>query len=1422
MSLSFMNDYREQQKKLKKDYTFAEYFEIVRENPKIAGLSHARIYDMVMADGTENGAYNFFSHDLFGMEKPLQQLIEGYFGAAAQRMEVRKRIILLMGPVSGGKSSICTLLKRGLERYTRTDEGAVYAIKGCPMHEEPLHLIPHELREQIQREHGIYIEGDLCPACEMALREQYDGVIENMPVERVVFSEKHRVGIGTFAPSDPKCVTGDALVLTSNGLRTMEDIFISLKVKPRVDEFVDFDATVIGMDGPDSATKFYNGGRQPVYEVRTNLGYSIRGTANHPLLVAGPNGQLIWRKIGDIQVGDSVALARGQHVFSPEHAPLPDATYPIPLQPTHMDRDLAYWLGLQVAEGMISAYEVSFSNLSTKLIDEYVRLTQSLFGLNAIPRRKGPGYAYNVTISNKALASWLRGEIGIGRGSGALEIPPCVLRSTEDDILAFLDGLFWGDGTLRGKRNGTNLFSYSTKSRQLASQVQVVLLNLGVPSSMYTETIEEQQYYSVTVRGDCVLDLVELIPSLSDKATAPIYTGRTSAAKYESLPFGTTLLSGHGKDRYLRRVVNGARPLTRFRGQRVLAECPHMATKALIDLLERNYLWLQVRSVESVGMEPVYDLLVPRSHSFVGNGFYQHNSQDLSDLVGSIDLSTIGEYGTESDPRAYRFDGEMNIASRGLLEMVEMLKCQEQFLYGLLHLSQEQSIKTGRYAMIYADEVVAAHSIDGDVPVAYKKGDWIRWASIKELADRNDTDIEVVAMNTQTRKSEWTKVRSFYRHPFTGKMVRTKQRNGTITTTDCHSIYSTDYDCFRPEEKRDVLAIRELPVTAPLNHVDLQFPPEIEVIDGMARCSNVLGCQGNGEHMKNWLKASYDVRKDHTSLRALLKVLAWYVSEGHVNDEHAIISNNNVNELLGIKEAAESISTCSASFQDRSHRADKTSRLHLSSKVWKLFISHNCRRYSANVRIPDFIFNLPVDLKKYFFNELQKGDGQRSTGRAGNVGARSSPKYLDQWFRYKTISQTLAAQVCFLASQLGYDYSVSVGRTKLGKPAYCITYRERVNMGTWMNAIETHDVTSLEVFDIECEGNHSFMAGVGNIICHNSNEAEYSAFIANKKNEALQDRIILIKVPYNLRVSEEVKIYEKLIGQSGMKGTHIAPSTLKVASTFAILSRLETPKKAGMTLMRKLKLYDGEDTEGYTQRDVKELQEETVREGMDGISPRYVINCLSTALSKGVKCINPIDALRALKDGLEQHTSIGKERRDHLLNLIAEARKEYDDIAKAEVQKAFVHSFEDSAKGLFNNYLDNVEACCNREKLRDPITEEEMEPDEKLMRSIEEQIGITDNAKKAFREEILIRISSLARRGQKLDYKSHERLKEAIEKKLFADLKDVVKITTSAKNPDPEQQKRVGDVVDRLVKEHGYCHECARELLQYVGSLMQR
>ena len=207
-----LEDLRRENAALRWEGSFRDYFELVAQNSRIAQLSHARINDMVHASGVERLnegtqhevlSYNFFSSELFGIEEPIARIVE-YFKSAAQRLEVRKRILLLMGPVGGGKSTIVNMLKRGLEDWTKNEAGAVYAIKDCPMHEEPLHLIPHQLRAEIEKHYGIYIEGDLCPQCRYALDRTYGGRHEDVKVQRVAFSEKERVGIGTFSPSDPK------------------------------------------------------------------------------------------------------------------------------------------------------------------------------------------------------------------------------------------------------------------------------------------------------------------------------------------------------------------------------------------------------------------------------------------------------------------------------------------------------------------------------------------------------------------------------------------------------------------------------------------------------------------------------------------------------------------------------------------------------------------------------------------------------------------------------------------------------------------------------------------------------------------------------------------------------------------------------------------------------------------------------------------------------------------------------------------------------------------------------------------------------------------------------------------------------------------------------------------------------------------
>ena len=205
---SLLKAHNDESKHLQWEGTFVEYLDLVKENPTVANTAHARVYDMIASAGTEerdgHKIYHFFDGEIYGIDLALERLVEEYFHSAARRLDVRKRILLLMGPVSGGKSSLVALLKRGLERYSKTDRGAVYAIKDCPMQEEPLHLIPHELRPKVEKELGVHIEGELCPVCQMKLDQGYGGDPTEMRVERIFFSETKRVGIGTFSPSDPK------------------------------------------------------------------------------------------------------------------------------------------------------------------------------------------------------------------------------------------------------------------------------------------------------------------------------------------------------------------------------------------------------------------------------------------------------------------------------------------------------------------------------------------------------------------------------------------------------------------------------------------------------------------------------------------------------------------------------------------------------------------------------------------------------------------------------------------------------------------------------------------------------------------------------------------------------------------------------------------------------------------------------------------------------------------------------------------------------------------------------------------------------------------------------------------------------------------------------------------------------------------
>jgi serine protein kinase len=348
---------------------------------------------------------------------------------------------------------------------------------------------------------------------------------------------------------------------------------------------------------------------------------------------------------------------------------------------------------------------------------------------------------------------------------------------------------------------------------------------------------------------------------------------------------------------------------------------------------------------------------------------------------------------------------------------------------------------------------------------------------------------------------------------------------------------------------------------------------------------------------------------------------------------------------------------------------------------------------------------------------------------------------------------------------------------------------------------------------------------IDEVIIGHTNEAEYNKLLNNEFMEALRDRTIKIDIPYITKVSEEMKIYAKDFSQERLRGKHIAPHTLEVASMWAVLTRMEEPKKHQISLLQKLKLYDGKMLPGFTQDNVKELRKETHREGLDGVSPRYVQDKISNALVRdGTEgYINPFMVLNELEKGLKHHSLFSDDQqRKHFSDLIGVVKGEYEEIVKNEVQRA-ISADEGAIARLCANYIDNVRAYTLKEKVKNKYTGRDESPDERLMRSIEDKIDIPENRKDDFRREIMNFIGALAIEGKKFNYDTNDRLRRALEMKLFEDQKDSIKLSSFVSNViDKETQDKIDVIKSRLIKYFGYNEASANDVLSFVASIFAR
>jgi serine protein kinase len=342
------------------------------------------------------------------------------------------------------------------------------------------------------------------------------------------------------------------------------------------------------------------------------------------------------------------------------------------------------------------------------------------------------------------------------------------------------------------------------------------------------------------------------------------------------------------------------------------------------------------------------------------------------------------------------------------------------------------------------------------------------------------------------------------------------------------------------------------------------------------------------------------------------------------------------------------------------------------------------------------------------------------------------------------------------------------------------------------------------------------------ILAH-TNLAEFNKFLQEKENEALLDRMVIIKVPYALSYKEEARIYQKLVsGAPAFRNVHLDPHVLKLASVFAILTRLQKPEREGLDLSKKLRLYSGETIEGFGESEATRLRNEAPEEGLSGVSPRFIINSISNAITRGdASSLTSMELLLALKDSIEHDARMDAKQKKAWIDHLVAARKDfYNRWVKEDVHRALFASFEEEAQQLLEKYLDEVEASLDQRQVTDPITGETRPADERFLRSVEEKIKVSESGKHSFRQEVVRKAMVAFKAGEKFTLDSHARMHEAIEQYLFEERRDVLRLVTSSARPDDEARKKISAVQQRLVNEYGYDEHSAKEALNYVTTLL--
>ncbi len=356
------------------------------------------------------------------------------------------------------------------------------------------------------------------------------------------------------------------------------------------------------------------------------------------------------------------------------------------------------------------------------------------------------------------------------------------------------------------------------------------------------------------------------------------------------------------------------------------------------------------------------------------------------------------------------------------------------------------------------------------------------------------------------------------------------------------------------------------------------------------------------------------------------------------------------------------------------------------------------------------------------------------------------------------------------------------------------------------------------------EGNYNSTEGLGaipfdGIILAHSNESEWQNFRNNKNNEAFIDRVYIVKVPYCLRVTEEMKIYEKLLQNSSLSRAPCAPDTLRMLAQFSVLSRIKEPENSN--IFSKMRIYDGENLKDTDPR-AKSLQEYKdaagVDEGMNGLSTRFAFKILSKVFNFDPTEIaaNPVHLMYVLEQQIEQE-QFPKEVQDKYLNALKEyISPKYVDFIGKEIQTAYLESYAEYGQNIFDRYVTYADFWIQDQEYRDPETGEILNRaslnDE--LEKIEKPAGISNP--KDFRNEIVnfVLRAKANNSGRNPDWRGYEKLRIVIEKKMFSNTEDLLPVISFNAKASVQDKKKHQDFVQRMV-ERGYTEKQVRLLSEW-------